>query len=52
MASVNQQTCALERQSGPAREGPGLLQGLVICGKCGGRMTLRYHQRGGRLSAN
>jgi len=48
----NQQARALERQSGPAREGPALLQGLVICGKCGRRMTLRYHQRGGRLSAN
>ena len=48
----NQQARALEWQSGPAREGPALLQGLVICGKCGRRMTLRYHQRGGRLSAN
>jgi DNA invertase Pin-like site-specific DNA recombinase len=46
----NQQARAIERQSGPPREGPALLQGLVICGKCGGRMTLRYHQRGGRLS--
>ncbi len=25
-------------------DGPGLLQGLVICGKCGNRMTIRYHQ--------
>jgi DNA invertase Pin-like site-specific DNA recombinase len=48
----NQQARAFERQSGPAREGPALLQGLVICGKCGRRMTLRYHQRSGRLSAN
>lgn len=48
----NQQARAVERQSGPPREGPALLQGLVICGKCGRRMTLRYHQRGGRLSAN
>jgi len=46
----NQQARALERQSGPPREGPALLQGLVICGKCGNRMTLRYHQRAGRLS--
>ena len=46
----NQQARAIERQSGPPREGPALLQGLVICGKCGRRMTLRYHQRGGRLS--
>jgi Recombinase zinc beta ribbon domain len=48
----NQQARAIERQSGPPREGPALLQGLVICGKCGRRMTLRYHQRGGRLSPN
>jgi DNA invertase Pin-like site-specific DNA recombinase len=46
----NQQARAIQRQSGPPREGPALLQGLVICGKCGGRMTLRYHQRAGRLS--
>jgi DNA invertase Pin-like site-specific DNA recombinase len=46
----NQQARALERQSGPPREGPALLQGLVICGKRGNRMTLRYHQRAGRLS--
>jgi len=46
----NRQARAIERQSGPPREGPALLQGLVICGKCGGRMTLRYHQRGGHLS--
>jgi hypothetical protein len=46
----NQQARALERQSSPPREGPALLQGLVICGKCGNRMTLRYHQRAGRLS--
>jgi len=48
----NRQARAIERQSGPAREGPALLQGLVICGKCGRAMTLRYHRRGGRLSPN
>jgi DNA invertase Pin-like site-specific DNA recombinase len=32
----------------PPREGPALLQGLVICGRCGERMTVRYHQRGGQ----
>ena len=26
----------------PPREGPALLQGLAICGRCGGRMTVRY----------
>ena len=47
----NQQAPACQRGS-PPREGPGLLQGLVICGKCGRRMTVRYHQRGGQLSPN
>jgi DNA invertase Pin-like site-specific DNA recombinase len=32
-----------ERRHGPAREGPALLQGLVICGACGERMSVRYH---------
>jgi DNA invertase Pin-like site-specific DNA recombinase len=32
----------------PPREGPALLQGVVLCGRCGERMTVRYHQRGGR----
>jgi DNA invertase Pin-like site-specific DNA recombinase len=34
-----------DRKAGPAREGPALLQGLVVCGKCGRRMTVRYHTR-------
>lgn len=33
--------------SGPAREGSALLQGLVICGKCGRRMSIRYTRNGG-----
>jgi hypothetical protein len=36
-----------ERTAGPAREGPALLQGLAVCGRCGRRMTVRYHTRGG-----
>jgi hypothetical protein len=32
----------------PPREGPALAQGLVICGHCGSRMTVRYHLRYGR----
>jgi DNA invertase Pin-like site-specific DNA recombinase len=39
-----------ERKAGAAREGPALLQGLVLCGKCGQSMTLRYHHRQGRLT--
>jgi DNA invertase Pin-like site-specific DNA recombinase len=36
-----------ERRKSPPREGPALLQGLVICGVCGSRMTVRYHVRQG-----
>ena len=36
-----------DRGAGPAREGTALLQGLAICGRCGRRMTIRYHARGG-----
>lgn len=34
-------------RSGPAREGISLLQGLMLCGKCGRRMTVRYTGNGG-----
>jgi DNA invertase Pin-like site-specific DNA recombinase len=44
----NTQAPASGREQGPAREGPALLQGLVICAKCGDRMTVRYHQQGRR----
>ena len=44
----NTQAPASGREQGPAREGPALLQGLVICAKCGDRMTVRYHQQGTR----
>jgi DNA invertase Pin-like site-specific DNA recombinase len=37
-----------DRSSGPPREGPALLQGLILCGRCGHRMGVRYHTRGGR----
>jgi DNA invertase Pin-like site-specific DNA recombinase len=33
----------MDRHHGPPREGPALLQGLVVCGRCGGQMTVRYH---------
>lgn len=39
-----------ERKAGPAREGPALLQGVVLCGKCGRSMTISYHHRFGRLT--
>jgi DNA invertase Pin-like site-specific DNA recombinase len=37
-----------ERRKSPPREGPALLQGLVICGICGQRMKVVYHVRAGR----
>ncbi|MDO8542345.1 MAG: recombinase family protein [Opitutaceae bacterium] len=42
---VNLRGNGAEQRSGPAREGPALLQGLVVCGKCGRSMTLHYHDR-------
>ena len=44
----NAQARGTERRASPPREGPALLQGLVICGRCGGRMTVRYHHRRGQ----
>jgi DNA invertase Pin-like site-specific DNA recombinase len=32
-----------DRKAGPPREGPALLQGIIVCGRCGRRMTVRYH---------
>jgi DNA invertase Pin-like site-specific DNA recombinase len=43
--SANSAARGEDRKAGPAREGPALLQGLVICGKCGRRMSVGYHRR-------
>lgn len=45
----NCQAYGAERRQSPPREGPALLQGLLMCGRCGKRMTVRYHSRHGRL---
>ena len=37
----------MENRKTVFREGPALLQGLAICGLCGRRMTVRYHNRRG-----
>jgi len=37
-----------DRRQSPPREGPALLQGLVVCARCGERMTVRYYSRSGR----
>ena len=38
------------RKAGPAREGPALLQGLAVCGKCGHTLSVCYHYRQGKLA--
>jgi DNA invertase Pin-like site-specific DNA recombinase len=38
-----------DRAAGPPREGTALLQGIAVCGRCGRRMTIRYHARRGIL---
>ena len=45
--AANAAAHAREDDRGPAREGPALLQGLAICGRCGRRMTVGYHRRRG-----
>jgi DNA invertase Pin-like site-specific DNA recombinase len=37
-----------EGRNSPAREGSALLQGIVVCGICGNKMTLRYGQKNNR----
>jgi DNA invertase Pin-like site-specific DNA recombinase/DNA-binding transcriptional regulator YiaG len=44
---VNASAHGSERLTGPAREGTALLQGLAICARCGARLRVRYHLRGG-----
>ncbi len=46
---ANAAAYGLDRRAGPPREGPALLQGLAVCGRCGGRMTVRYYTRHGEL---
>jgi DNA invertase Pin-like site-specific DNA recombinase len=38
-----------DHRKSPPREGPALLQGLVICAVCGYRMTVHYHRYAKRL---
>lgn len=42
---TNSQTYGHDRRRSPPREGPALLQGLIVCGRCGDRMTLRYSKK-------
>jgi excisionase family DNA binding protein len=43
----NQTNGEATRLSGPVREGLALLQGLLLCGHCGRRVTVRYQGNGG-----
>jgi hypothetical protein len=47
LLAANAQAHSTDRAAGPAREGPALLQGLALCGRCGRRMTVAYHVRRG-----
>ena len=47
--SDNGRAYGMQRRSGPVREGPGLLQGRVLCGVCGERMGVRYSQEHGQM---
>ncbi|MDA0843484.1 MAG: recombinase family protein [Bacteroidetes bacterium] len=40
--SVNNLKLDTKHKHGPARKGAALLQGLAICGKCGGRLSVHY----------
>lgn len=45
----NAQAHGVDRAQCPPREGPALVQGLALCGRCGERLSVHYHQRKGRL---
>ncbi len=42
-------TWRAEEHRGAIREGPSLLQGIVLCGSCGRRMSIRYQRDGSLL---
>lgn len=45
----NARAYGAERRHGPVGMGCALLQGMVLCGRCGRRMTVRYYHRFGRI---
>jgi DNA invertase Pin-like site-specific DNA recombinase len=45
--AANAAAHARDGGASPPREGPALLQGLAVCGRCGRRMTVGYHRRNG-----
>jgi DNA invertase Pin-like site-specific DNA recombinase len=46
---LNQTNLVTHSLNGPAREGSTLLQGLLVCGICGRRMTIRYAGKDGSV---
>ena len=44
LLKANGRRFSAEERNWTPREGPALLQGLVVCGKCGKRMLVRYQQ--------
>lgn len=46
---ANAQAYGADRRKSPAREGPALLQGIILCGKCGKLMTVGYRHLKGEL---
>jgi hypothetical protein len=40
----NAQAHGIDRRKSPPREGSALVQGMVLCGTCGRRMTVHYHR--------
>jgi hypothetical protein len=52
LLAANAYAHGTDRTAGPARRGPALLQGPAICGRCGRRVTARYHRRRDTLVAD
>ena len=48
--AANAQARGADRRTFVPREGPALLQGLAVCGRCGTPMSVRYHVRRGSVS--
>jgi len=45
----NARSVGVEHRRYPPREGPALLQGMLLCGVCGATMAVRYHVRAGTV---
>lgn len=48
----NAQSYGADKRTGPPREGPALLQGIILCGVCGRRMHVHYRSRSGKYESN